>query len=240
MKNLFAIAMRNVMNMSLDQMVSNVSKFNFPVEANKSYEDTNFHQLFVTNAESVNFQFDENDDRPERIVKTVITAWATYLSKRKVAKPDEATALILHDIAGNFKFAGIVEYFANSNPDEPGNWTYTMTFNEEDVKDLEQRKKLHTFIAGDDAFRSIVDKAAYDVGGMKFNRETYIFDACHLVFDTILSCLDYEAKEGQTVDIELPGYFIASVAVENGEKIKSITPDEHMKALIKSDINLEA
>ena len=72
-----------------------------------------------------------------------------------------------------------------------------------------------------------------------FERETYIYDACNIIIDSILQTLDHEAIEGQVVDIEMNGYFTASVAIENGEKIFSITPDGHMKALIKSDVALD-
>ena len=50
---------------------------------------------------------------------------------------------------------------------------------------------------------------------------------------------EMEAKEGEIVDVEMPGYFKASVAVENGKKIFSIVPDGHMKQLVKSDIDLD-
>ena len=81
-----------------------------PVTANKSYEDTEFHQALIVNADSLGYTFDNNDDRPERIVKTFFAAISSYLSKRKVSKEDEAVALVLQDTAGIFKFAGIVEY----------------------------------------------------------------------------------------------------------------------------------
>ena len=209
-------------------------------QANKAYEETEFHQALIVNADSAGYTFDSNDDRPERIVKTFFAGVSTYLSKRKISKANECVALVLQDISGAFKFAGIVEYFPNvESPDEPGNWSYTMTLNEEDLKDLEKRKIVKKYLVGDDAFKSIMDKVAYDVGGFVFERDTFIYDACLLVVDTIIQVLDHEAKDGQIVDIEMPGYFVASVAVEDGEKIFSITPDGHMKALVKSDIELD-
>ena len=207
--------------------------------ANKAYEDTEFHQALIVNADSIGYTFDNNDDRPERIVKTFFAGVSTYLSKRKVSKADECVALVLQDLSGQFKFAGIVEYFPNENPDEPGNWSYTMTLNEADLEDLEKRKTVKKYLVGDDAFKSIMDKVSYDVGGFVFERDTFIYDACLLVIDTIIQVLDHEAKEGTVVDVEMPGYFVASVAVENGEKVFSITPDGHMKALVKSDIELD-
>ena len=207
--------------------------------ANKSYEETELKQTLIINADSMGYMLD-TDDRPERLIKTVITSFAVYLSHRKVSKADEATALVLQDINGNFKFAGIVEYHINeTNPDEPGNWSFVMTFNKEDLDDLEKRKTVKKFLCGDDIFRRIIDKCGYDVGGIQFERDTFYHDACIMVIDTLTQVLDHEAKEGEVVDIEMPGCFTMSVAVENGNKVFSITPDGQLKALIKSDVALD-
>ena len=207
--------------------------------ANKSFEETEMKQTLVINADSMGYAFD-TDDRPERLIKTVITSFAVYLSHRKVSKADEATALVLQDINGNFKFASIVEYHINeSNPDEPGNWSFVMTFNKDDLEDLEKRKTVKKYLVGDDTFRRIIDKCGYDVGGLQFERDTFYHDSCIMVIDTLTQVLDHEAKEGEVVDIEMPGYFTMSVAVENGTKVFSITPDGQLKALIKSDVALD-
>lgn len=117
--------------------------------ANKSYEDSELRQTLVINADTMGYCFD-TDDRPERLVKTVMTAFAVYLSHKKVSKADEATALVLQDINGNFKFASIVEYHINeSNPDEPGNWSFVMTFNQSDLDDLEKRKTVKKYLVGE-------------------------------------------------------------------------------------------
>lgn len=234
MNNFMYALLRNKIDMYIKPV------YNCATFVNKSYEESELHQALVINADSIGYDIGEHDDRPERLVKAFFAGISSYLSKRKVSKPDEAVALVLQDTSGIFKFAAIVEYFANiENPDEAGNWSYTYTFYEEDLQDLEKRKNVKKLLAGDDGFKSIMDKAAYDVGGFSFNKETYIYDACILVTDTILQVLDHEAIDGQIVDIEMPGYFKASVAVENGEKVFSIVPDGHMKALVKSDIDLD-
>ena len=66
-----------------------------------------------------------------------------------------------------------------------------------------------------------------------------MFDACILVVDTLVQVLDREAKDGEVVDVELPGYFTASVSVEGGEKVFALTPDGHQKEIIKDDSVLE-
>ena len=209
------------------------------VGANKNLEETEFHQAMIVNADSMGYIFDINDDRPERIVKTMFTALATFLSVRKTSKADEAVMIEIQDVDGLFKLGAIVEYNINEeNPDEPGNFSYTMTFNKEDIVDLEKRKTVRKYFSSDETFKSIMDKAAYDIGGFAFDREIFIYDACRVTVDTLLQILDHEAVEGQVVDIVEPGYFTASVAVNNGEKEFSITPDGHMKAIVKSDVML--
>ena len=207
--------------------------------AGKSYADTEMHQAFVVNANSIGYTFGD-DDRPERIIKAFFAASAAYLSKVKVSKADEAVALVLTDIAGNFKFAGIVEYHENKdNPDEPGNWSYVMTFDPKTLDNIEKNKSLKKLLYSSDAFKAVFDKVAYDVAAIQFQHQTYMFDACLLVVDTLLQVLDREAKEDEIVDVELPGYFTASVSVEDGEKVFAITPDGHLKQIIKDDTALD-
>jgi hypothetical protein len=231
-KMLMNMIMGNKINMLIEPTYTN------ELFANKSFEETQIRQALIINADSIGY--DVSEDRPERLIKVFMAAVSSYLSKRKIAKADEAVALVIQDTSGIFKFAAIVEYIPNlENPDEPGNWAYTMTFYEEDLKDLEARKTVKKLLAGDEAFKSIMFKAGYDVGGFQFKKEVFMYDASILVTDTILQILDREAIDGQVVDLEMPGYFKASVQVENGEKVFSIVPDGHMKALIKSDIDLD-
>ena len=207
--------------------------------ATKMYEETEMHQAFVVNSNSIGYSFGD-DDRPERIIKAFFAASASYLSKVKVSKADEAVALVLTDVAGNFKFASIVEYHENKdNPDEPGNWSYVLTFDPKTLDNIEKKKGLKKLLYSSEAFKATFDKVSYDIASIQFQHVSYMFDACLLVVDTLIQVLDREAKEGETVDIELPGYFTASVSIEDGEKIFAITADGHMKQIIKDDTALD-
>lgn len=212
----------------------------FPTAAaNKSLEDTEMHQAFIVNANSLGYAFGD-DDRPERLTKAFFASTSAYLSKVKVAKTDEAVALVLTDVSGVFKFAAIVEYHENeTDANEPGNWSYVMTLNEDDVTDLEKTKVVKKLLYNADDFKFVFDKVGYDIAGIEFEHQTYMFDACILVVDTLVQVLDREAKDGEIVDIEMPGYFTASVSVEGGEKVFAITPDGHQKEIIKDDSVLE-
>lgn len=222
-----------------DMMLSNIMSL-APISANKSYEETEAHSAFIINANSIGYTFGE-DDRPERLIKSFFAATAAFLSKVKVAKVDEAAALILTDVAGNFKFAAIVEYHENDKEDEPGNWSFVMTFYDDDIKDLEKKKvvKKYLYSGGDNGFGGVFDKVAYDVGAIEFQHTSFMFDACNLVIDTLVQILDREAVAGSVVDIEMPGYFVASVSFEDEEKILAITPDGHLKSIVKDDSVLE-
>ena len=114
-----------------------------------------------------------------------------------------------------------------------------MTFNEDDIKNLEKTKVVKKHLYSTDMFKSVFDKVTYDVAALEFQHESYMFDACQLVIDSLLQVLDREAKVGEVVDIEFPGYFVASVSVDGDEKVFGIVPDGHLKEIIKDDTALE-
>ena len=125
------------------------------------------------------------------------------------------------------------------NPDEPGNWSFSMTFDENDIASLEKKKVVNKVLCADTMFIQTFDNVAYDVASIRMESSKYIIDACYLVIETLLQILDREAKAGETVDIEFPAFFVASVAVEGDEKVYAITPEGHLKAIIKDDSALE-
>lgn len=207
--------------------------------AAKTFEETQMYQQYIVNCDSNGYAFG-GDDIPERMLKSFIAATSVYLGQVKVSDPNVATALVLTDEAGNFLFAGIVEYHENEeNKDEPGNWSYVLTLNEDDLTELESSKEVKKYLYGDDAFKVILDKVGYDIGGIEFQKDTFMYACCKILIETIIQVLDSEAVANETVDIELKGYATFSVSVENDEKVFAVTPDGAMKKLIKDDAALE-
>jgi hypothetical protein len=210
--------------------------------ANMTLDESEYHQQLIVNAYSMGYTFGE-DDRPERMLKAFIASTTTFLAENKSSDLDEANAIILLDVAGNFKFAGFVTYNANENSDEPGNWEYRLTFNEDDITELENTKKLTKHYYTEAPFRIIYDRVAYDIG-VQFQAERMMYDSALLIIDTVTALLDAVANPDETVDIDVPGYAKFSVAVEDGEKIFAATPDGAQKHIINSgeggDINTEA
>ena len=207
--------------------------------AAKTFEETQMYQQYIVNCDTNGYAFG-GDDIPERMLKSFIAATSVYLGKVKVSDPNVASALVLTDASGNFEFAGIVEYHENEeNKDEPGNWSYVLTLNEEDLTDLENTKEVKKYLYGDDAFKVILDKVAYDIGGIEFQKDSFMYACCKILVETIVQVLDAEAVANDTVDIELKGYVTFSVSVEGDEKVYAVTPDGAMKKLIKDDAALE-
>lgn len=208
------------------------------IGANKNFDETQMKQTYTVNLSAIGYKFRE-DDIPERLIKTFFASISTFLGLVKTTNANEASALVFSDISNNFKMAGIVEYHENDNADEPGNFTYTMTFNEDDLVDLEKEKVVKKYNCGDNQFITVFEKVAYDVGGIEMQHSTYIFNTCIIMIDTFVQILDAEAKEGETVDVVIPGYATLSVETQGDEKFFAVTPDGAMKALIKSDIALD-
>ena len=207
--------------------------------AAKTFEETQMYQQYIVNCDTNGYAFG-GDDIPERMLKSFIAATSVYLGKVKVSDPNVESALVLTDESGNFEFAGIVEYHENEeNKDEPGNWSYVLTLNEEDLTDLENTKEVKKYLYGDDAFKVILDKVAYDIGGIEFQKDSFMYACCKILVETIVQVLDAEAVANDTVDIELKGYVTFSVSVEGDEKVYAVTPDGAMKKLIKDDAALE-
>ena len=237
MKKLFNTALFNAKYNESKLVVSAVG-----AKKQLGYEETQIGQAMVINANALGYTF-PGDDSPERILKSFFAATATYLSKVKVAKQDECVALVLSDTSGLFKFAAVCQYDpANSDEegDDAGNWTYELTLKAEDIEELEKTKSVKKFLFGDTSFKAIFNKISYDVGSIAFEHDSYMYDACVLIIDTLVQVLDKEAIATERVDIEMPGYFICSVAVENDEKVFSITPGGAMKEIIKrNDVDVE-
>lgn len=211
---------------------------NMYTTANKSITETQHHQQFVVNGNSMGYTFG-NDDKPERITKSFFASCATFLKRVKIADPTKAVALVLSSTTGEFKFAAIVQYNENKeNPDEPGNWSYVTTFNEADLSAIENKRTVNTYVCSDERFKNVFDDVSYDVGGIQFKNERFMYDACMIVIETLLAVLDKEAEENKTVDIDMVGYFTASVETSGDDKTFAITPSGEMKEIIKSDIDL--
>ena len=112
---------------------------------------------------------------------------------------------------------------------ETGNNSYVFTTN---PADLEGAK---VFKLNEPAFIQMASAVAHSKHAMVMSQLFYL----EIMFSTaaylLLDWLDTNASENEVVEIELPGYFLAKVAVENGEKMFEVLPIGEMKTKIKTD-----
>lgn len=168
----------------------------------------------------------------EPFVQVLFTAMSDFLGIAK-SKENKVALIVSKPGSDEFLMAGIVSYFPGTTEEEAGNWDYRLTFDKEDIKDC----KILT--ADSVQFINIMGTTAKRLVNADL-MAMYIPSLIINTVESLIQWLDNNAKETEKESLEVPGYFIASVAVEEGEKVTSITPDGAMKRLIKGDAAVAA
>lgn len=187
---------------------------------------TNLSQVIATlgwavDASQVSFLYD-----------TTLMAISDFLGQAK--SKESKTALAVKDVKGNLVVAGVVTYHKNEDENMPGNWSYEFTFEEEDLKGADVR------LSTDPHFQKVFQKTLKRLFGLAIDDPLAFQPAIEEAINVLKQWLDVNAKETEKVSVEQPGFFEASVSVEDGEKILAIIPDGAMKRLIKDDAAIEA
>lgn len=173
----------------------------------------------------------ENDDKLGKdLLNTLMESISKFLGVNK--SRDEAKGLVFADDRGNFKMGAIVKYHPGESDDQPGNWSYEMTFNEEDMDGV------HTYGSNDTSYLDILAACARN-NRFSFKKETLMAPLMHVIIDAIKNVLEANVTEGEECQLEVPGCFTAAAGIEDDEKLLSITPSGEMKRLIKDDSALE-
>lgn len=187
---------------------------------------TNLSQVIATlgwavDASQVSFLYD-----------TTLMAISDFLGQAK--SKESKTALAVKDVKGNLVVAGVVTYHKNEDENMPGNWSYEFTFEEEDLKGADVR------LSTDPHFQKVFQKTLKRLFGLAIDDPLAFQPAIEESINVLKQWLDVNAKETEKVSVEQPGFFEASVSVEDGEKIFALIPDGAMKRLIKDDAAIEA
>lgn len=172
-----------------------------------------------------------DDNIMNDMLKVPVHAFSKYLGLKK-NREDNGTALVLRDEKGNFIIAGVVKYHAPENEDQAGNWSYEFTFNEDDIKDA------HQYIVSDTNFIEVLAETATSHNIVIKDIE-FALDLMIGFFVSIKNVLEQNITAAEEFEIESEGFFIATAAVEDDEKVFSIVPSGEMKRLIKDDSTLE-
>lgn len=165
------------------------------------------------------------------MMKVPVHAISKYLGLKK-NRDDNGTALVVRDDKGNFIIGGVVKYHKPENEDQAGNWSYEFTFDEEDVKES------HQYIVNDAAFMEVLQKVAYE-HSVVITEMDFAYDLIVAFFISLKNVLEQNVTPAEEFEIESEGFFVATAAVENDEKVFSLVPSGEMKRLIKDDSSLE-
>lgn len=170
-------------------------------------------------------------EHTDKILTIMVNGVTEILSR--VKSKQLPVAFIFNESNEEFIAAAVVEYF-EGNKGEAGSWSYSWTFNAEDIP--ENARKITSY---DQEFIQFFRSVA-------FNKYSLIFDQpdfhailfCYLM-SVIKKYLMDNASETEEWGVKLDGIIQFRVAIENGEKILSAEVDGEIKQLIKDDAAIE-
>lgn len=195
------------------------------------FTESTLVQNYIVTAET-RYGFQVNADEVRYVAEICIAATSDFLAI--VKSKTEKVALAVKDLKGNMITAAIVEYNENEDDkDMPGNWNYYFTFDPSDIEDA------HVYDITSPQIVQVFSNRAYDLHHLRFGDSSQVSQLSTLFFKILDDLLDANATEGEEFSIELEGYFVATVTVEDNEKVKSLVPDGAMKRLVKDDAAIE-
>lgn len=171
-------------------------------------------------------------EHTDKMFDVLFTGASNILNQAK--SQEKPTALTFRTVTGTLIAAAIVQFFANEDSNNPGNWSLVWTFDETDIP--ENALKIDF---SDVQTHSYFIAAAGQKYGIKFQDTGSLVNCITYVLIQLKKWLDENAKERSEVGVEMDGVFQARVAVENGEKVFAIEPAGEIKNLIKDDAAIE-
>lgn len=171
----------------------------------------------------------------EMIAKTVFNGCTDYLSL--VKNKSVPVVLLIQDLKGN-KIAFGCALFDKSEggeSDEDGSWEYYWSYECDKIPEnatvytIDQTEVLET-----------IAKRGHNLCSMTVGVLSYLAVLACSLFNVVKDTLDQQdITDNDEFVMEVPGFFQASVVLENGEKIFNIIPAGEMKAIIKNDATTE-
>ena len=171
----------------------------------------------------------------DKIATIFITAVSDCL--REIKNIDKPQAVVVRGLDNRFICAGIIQYIKNE--DEPstdnlasGNWSYSWTFDEDDLKEL----NANEIDFRSSLFTKLITGTASKLYGMAFDSDSSATTLSSKIMDAISHWLDDNAKEGEETTLILDNVFKAVSTVDTDGKVeKSFVPEGEIKVLVKGD-----
>ena len=196
----------------------------------QSLLDTKIPKIYQTGLYSEK-SMDLSWEHTDKILTIMVNGVTDILAR--VKSKEIPVAFIFNDSNEEFIAAAIVEYFAG-NKGEAGSWSYSWTFNAEDIPD--KARKISPY---DQEFIQFFRSAAFNKYAMIFDQPDYHAILFCYLLTVIKKYLLDNASETEEWGVKLDGVIQFRVAVENGEKILSAEVDGEIKQLIKDDAAIE-
>ena len=185
------------------------------------------YQTGMSNETIMNVSWEHTD----KILTILVTGVTECLAKIK--SKEYPVAFVFAEANDEFIAAAIVEYFEGEKG-EAGNWSYTWTFNKEDIP--ENARKVS---ASENDFFNFFRTPAFNKYGMVFDEMDFASIMFNYLLAVIKKYLNDNASETEEWGVKLDGVIQFRVAVENGEKVLSAEADGEIKQLIKDDAAIE-
>ncbi len=172
-----------------------------------------------------------NETRSADIYRVLFQSIADTL-KFHETKDAKRIGMSIKDDKGHMKLGAILNYIEpeEGSEDDSGNWYLEMTFNPEDMKDLDVDIDNHTEI-----FIQCAAKNLFEIASGRFRSTEIMFNVFTTAIDTLVDYLNTTVEANGEAEVSLMGVFTASAAIEDGQKIISIVPGEVIKQGIKND-----
>lgn len=188
-------------------------------------------ELITSVATKMSYDWDPTDTEP--IYMCVFTAIARFLGVMK-SKDAGKVALRINDYKGNLLMASIVTFTENDDPNMPGNWSLSFTFDPEDLKEV---TTVHS--SNDIAFHKVLADVTLELISYRYINTQFEDNIVNLIIETLKDCLDKNANPTEPFILELPEIFEATVTVEDDHKIFEVSPSSKLSRIIKGDGDIE-
>lgn len=210
--------------MATEQKFISIEETQLPAQLKINLQQNHFIQWIETNTAG--------------FYRVVFTAIPLFL-RNHASKDAGKVGFKVIDFKGNFIMGAIDSYHAPENDaddngeESKGSWSLEFTFNESDLSDIQPNQ---IFDSMNNEFIQIYERQLWEINRGRFCgdeiKHTMLTESLYTLHDF----MDKNTKEdGTEFSIGLDGYFIATSAMEDGERIISIVPGSIAKQCIKDD-----
>lgn len=192
-------------------------------------KETKIVEMFNQDLQALDMDFDMEAVIP--FFESVVITMGDFLGSIK--DKEKITAVTINNTKNELELGAFVKYFAGEDGTK-GHWNLVFTFNPEDIT---SDMRNISFNSGN--LDTMLHHVAGSIYGLCFHSTASLHQSIIEFAQCIRKFLDANASETEKVELELPGFFTASVAIENGEKVFGFEAAEEIAQKVKNDAGEE-